>query len=106
MKIDQFRSDVDALPDDPANFEEWYGLWKDIYNKNITLETKNIDTKNEDLKTFEGVHLICPAEDTRLKKQKARRAHHNWAINVQKHIDTKVNRPEFSSLKPYGKKVR
>jgi len=100
INMDQFRSDVDHLPADPDNYPQWLNLWKDIYNKDITLDknSKKVEIEN---RVYEGKYLICPAEKTRLGKEKARRAIHNWRINVQRHRDTKVNRPEYASLHPY-----
>jgi len=108
LHIDRFRSDVDDLPENPDNFPKFLSMWKDIYSGKID-ETSGVDSsiyglKQPEDKVLTGMMYVCPAEDTKLKKAKARRAMHNWCINAAKNRDSKQNRLEYEGLYPYWMK--
>eukprot|EP00493_Phyllostaurus_siculus_P023322 UN23658 len=108
LHIDRFRSDVDDLPENPDNFPKFLSMWKDIYSGKID-ETSGVDSsiyglKQPEDKVLTGMMYVCPAEDTKLKKAKARRAIHNWCINAAKNRDSKQNRLEYEGLYPYWMK--
>jgi len=110
LNIDQFRSDVDDLPENPDKFPKWLSMWKDIYNGRIDEDTSVVDSAKYGLKdgsgekSMSGMMYVCPAKDTKLKKAKARRAIHNWHINLQKNRDNSLNRLEYEHLYPYWMK--
>ena len=55
-------------------------------------------------KNLSGLHFICPASETKLNKEKPRRALHNYQLNVHNNSNNRVNRAEYASLYPYWKK--